>query len=192
MWPVPGLVHIIAATFRADAPADDVELATSRARDLRGAPGVIEVLIGRSEERLVVATWLPGRGALDEFAASSAHMAFIMQGLAPVIRGIWSAAVETDTLPPSMPPTTLWAFAVPEHDGVYEWQVRQLLEQIDALPGVAATGQTVEERERFRAGGVVTLTAADADFNARLDAARGGWTEVVGVIEEALVSVLTE
>lgn len=191
MSPVPGLVHIVTATFREEAPQDGVALATSHARDLRGAPGVIEVLIGRSEERLVVATWLAGREALEEFAASRAHMSFIMQGLAPVIRGMWSAAVETDTPPPSTAPDALWAFALPEREGVYEWQVRQLLDEIEALSGAAATGPTVEERERFRAGGVVTLEAAGAnDFEARLEAVRAGWADVVGTVEEAFVPVL--
>lgn len=191
MLPVPELVHIVAATFRAEAPRDGVDLATARARALRGAPGVLQVLIGRSEERLVVATWLARREALEEFAASSAHMSFIMHGLAPVIRGMWSAAVETGTLPPSTGTDALWAFALPEREGVYEWQVRELLDEVEALPGTAATGPTVEERERFRAGGVVMLTAAGiGDFEARLDAIRSGWTDVVGAIEEAFVPVL--
>lgn len=191
MSPVPGLVHIVAATFREEAPHDGVDRATARARDLRGAPGVLTVLIGRSEERLVVATWLAGREALEEFAASSAHMSFIMHGLAPVIRGMWSAAVETDTPPPSIAPDALWAFALPEREGVYEWQVRELLDEVEALPGVAATGATVEERERYRAGGVVMLAAAGAsDFEARLDTIRSGWSDVGGAVEEAFVPVL--
>lgn len=182
----------MAAALREDAPQDGVARATAYARALRGAPRVIEVILGRSDERLVVATWLEGREALEEFAASTAHMTFIMQGLAPVIRGMWSAAVETDSPAPAVPPERIWAFALPEREGVYEWQVRELLDEIDALPGVAATGQTTEERERFRAGGVVALSSADGDFEPRLAAARAGWTDVVGAIEEALVPVLTE
>jgi hypothetical protein len=60
------------------------------------------------------------------------------------------------------------------------------------LPGVAATGQTAEERERFRAGGVVVLSTADVDFEAHLETARATWADVIGAIEEALVPVLPE
>ena len=187
-----GLVHIVVAAFRADAAADAVAHATERARALRTAPDVIEVIIGRSEERLVVATWLPGREALDAFAASGEHMSFVMQGLAPAIRGMWSAAVETEGAPPASRPARLWAFALPEREGVYEWQVRDLLDDIATLPGAAAGGPTVEERERFRAGGVVTLAADDASFEARLEVLRAHWLEVVGPIEEALVPVLSD
>jgi hypothetical protein len=192
MSAVPGLIHIVAATFREDAPRDGVAAAISRASALRSAPGVLEVVIGCSDEQLVVVTWLAGREELEEFAASREHMSFVMQGLAPVIRGMWSAAVETDTSPPSTAPSALWAFAVPEREGVYEWQVRELLDEVDALPGTAATGQTVEERERFRAGGVVAPPVADGDFQAQLAAMRRRWLEVVGAIEEALVPVLPE
>lgn len=186
------MVHIVAARFPEGASQDGVDLATSHARELRDAPGVLEVVIGRSDDRIVVATWLAGREALEGFAASRPHMSFIMQGLAPVIRGMWSAAVETDAPPPSTRPIALWAFALPEREGVYEWQVRQFLDEVATLPGTAATGQTAEERERFRAGGVVALTAEDADFDARLDSIRPEWLAVVGTIEEALVPVLSE
>ena len=189
MSPVSGILHLVVATLRDNARHDGVERAVARARDLRSAPGVVAVLTGHSEDQLVVATWLVDREALDEFAASAAHMAFVMQGLAPVIHSMWSAAVETDASPPSARPSYLWAFALPEREGVYEWQVRQLLAEIEGLPGAAATGPTVEERERFRAGGVVILTASDDEFAARLSPIRGKWLDIAGAIDEALVPV---
>jgi hypothetical protein len=191
MSAMPGLLHLVAATFREDPPGDAVDAAIARARDLEVAPGVLAVLIGTSDERLAVATWLPGREALEQFAASTVHMSFIMQGLAPVIRGMWSAAVETETPAPAIRPVHLWAFALPEHEGIFEWQVRELLDDLDALPGIAATGPTVEERERFRAGGVVCLEDV-TPFRAGLDALRERRQDLLGGMQDVLVAVLPE
>lgn len=185
-------LHLVAAQLRPDAPTDAVALAVERARALASVPGVRSVLVGRSEAQLVVATWLDDRAALDAFAASQPHMRFVMQGLAPVIQGMWSAAVETGTPPPEATPHALWAFAVPATDSVYEWQVREVLQQIDASPGVAATGSTFEERERFRAAGIVLLddAATLAAFASRLAQARDAWAETLGPLQEALVPAL--
>lgn len=191
---MPGALHVVAARFRPDADAAGVEHALRAARALEQAPGVETVVVARSDEQLVVATWLEGREALDAFAESRAHMSFVMQGLAPVIRGMWSAAIEADCELPPPDTAALWAFALPTTEGVYEWQVRDLLAAIEAMPGTAVTGPTVEERERYRAGGLLCLTAADrAAFEAALSAARPQWAEAAGgAVEEALADVLPE
>jgi hypothetical protein len=191
MSPMPGLLHLVVATFREDPPGDAVDAAVARARDLEVAPGVLAVLIGTSEDRLAVATWLPGREALEQFAASTVHMSFIMQGLAPVVRGMWSAAVETEAAPPATRPAHVWAFALPEREGIFEWQMRELLDDLDALPGAAATGPTVEERERFRAGGIVCFDD-ELSFRAALDALRERRHDLVAGMQDALVTVLPE
>lgn len=189
---MPGVLHVVVASLRTDAPAEAVTRAVDAARALAGAPGVQAVVVGRSDAQIVVATWLGGRESLEAFAASLPHMAFVMRGLAPVISGMWSAAVEAETPPPAAgEPAALWAFALPETAGVYEWQVRDLLTRIEALPGTASVGPTVEERERYRAGGVLCVSAAErTQFAVRLDAARAAWCELVGPLEEALVAVL--
>lgn len=187
-----GVLHLVVASLRLDAPDEAVARAVDAARALHEAPGVEAVTVGRSGDQLVVATWLGGREALEQFASSRPHMAFVMQGLAPVIRGMWSAAIESDTTPPAADGTAaLWAFALPEAEGVYEWQVRDLLARIEALPGTAIVGPTVEERERYRAGGVVWVPGAvRPEFDARLATARDQWRDVVGTVAEALVAVL--
>ncbi|RLT27034.1 MAG: hypothetical protein DWI48_04640 [Chloroflexi bacterium] len=116
----------------------------------------------------------------------------MMQGLAPVIRGMWSAAIEADCDLPPADTAALWAFALPTTEGVYEWQVRDLLAAIEAMPGTATTGPTVEERERYRAGGLLCLTATErAALEAALPEARTQWAEAAGgAVEEALADVL--
>ena len=69
--------------------------------------------------------------------------------------------------------------------------MRDLLAAVEAMPGEAVTGPTVEERERYRAGGLVCLTAASAGaFAAALPANREAWAAVTGRVEEALADVL--
>ncbi|MEX2446871.1 MAG: hypothetical protein WD734_05965 [Dehalococcoidia bacterium] len=184
------VVHVICATLRSDATDEAVAHALDLARDLAGAEGVTRVLAGRGERQLVAVTWLAGREALEPFAASPAHMAFIMRGLAPCISGMWSAAVESDAAPPDGV-ASLWVFALQAAGGLFEWQVRELLDAIEVLPGHAAIGVTVEERERYRAGGAVCLTSAEvAEFGAALAAARSRWGEPASAVIDAAVTVV--
>jgi hypothetical protein len=188
---MPGAVHIVAGQLRPEALAGPIRRAEDAARELGRAPGVEAVVLGRADDRLVVATWLEGRDALEAFAASREHMSFVMQGLAPVISGMWSAAIEADSELPPADTASLWVWALPARDGVYEWQVRDLLAVVEALPGVATAGPTVEERERFRAGGVVCLRPdALTVFDERVEQPRREWTAVVGSLEEAQAPVV--
>lgn len=185
-----GLLHLVVVTLRPDAESAAVEHATALAAGLAEADDVERVLVGRSERQLVAASWLRGRDALEPFAASIPHMQFVMRGLAPVAERMWAAAAEVDAPPPDQPPDALWAFGLHHRDGVFEWQVRRLIEEIDALPGVAVAGPTVEERDRMRAAGVVCLAAADLTlFEREVAARRAGWADAAGPIEEALVRV---
>ncbi|MFA7248387.1 MAG: hypothetical protein WC273_02030 [Dehalococcoidia bacterium] len=184
------IVHVICATLSSEASAEAIAGAIRLGRALTGAHGVQHAVLGRSADRLVAVTWLDGRDALEPFAASPLHMAFIMRGLAPCIRGMWSAAVESDVAPPALI-EAMWVFALQSAESLFEWQVRDLLQSVAALPGAAAAGPTVEERERYRAGGVVCLTPGDkAAFKAALPAARAGWGSLAGSLVEAKVEVI--
>ncbi|MGE3857783.1 MAG: hypothetical protein AB7G21_12575 [Dehalococcoidia bacterium] len=184
------IVHVICATLKPDAAEEAVAHAIALGRALPQAHGVRHAVLGRSADRLVAVTWLEGREALEPFAASPVHMAFIMRGLAPCIAGMWSAAVESDAAPPAAA-VALWVFALRSVETLFEWQVRDLLGSVAALPGAAAAGPTVEERERYRAGGVVCLDAPDvAAFDAALRGARDGWGALAEALVEAKVEVI--
>ena len=67
---------------------------------------------------------------------------------------------------------------------LYEWQVRALLEELGRLPGALAAGLTFEERDRFRAAGVLAIPAGGT---AAFEAARRDPGSPGGVPDEALV-----
>jgi hypothetical protein len=181
---VSHVLHLVAARFKPDADASGRAHALELAHALRDADGVETVVVAASEQRIIVATWLTGREALEPFAASPGHMRFVMRGLAPVITGMWSASVETAAGPPPAP-AALWVFALGATD-VFEWQVRDLLRDVDGLPGHPATGPTVEERERYRAGGAVCLAFDEVGpFEAALRERRAGWSGLAEALEEA-------
>ncbi len=184
------IVHVVCATLKPDAAEDAIDHAIDLGRALSSAEGVQHALLGRGGDRLVAVTWLDGREALEPFAASPMHMAFIMRGLAPCIRGMWSAAVETDAAPPS-DVEAMWVFALPSADTLFEWQVRDLLQSVAALPGHAAAGPTVEERERYRAGGVVCLAASESSaLDAALAAVRPAWDALGAPLVACKVEVI--
>ena len=186
------VVHVIAATLRPDADASAVDAAVERARSLEAAPGARRVVLARSEQSLLAAIWLDDRAALEVFAASPEHMAFVMRGLAPCIAGMWSAAVETPTPPPAedAPCEALWVFAIPARDNAFEWQVRDVLRSLDALPGTVAAGPTFEERDRYRAGGAACVPGDRESFEAALASARLEWGEIEGDVVEAMAEVV--
>ena len=189
---MPRLLHVIVASLREQAAPAALTRATGLANRLSTAEGAEGVLVGHSDGHLVAATWLTGPAALEPFAASAPHMEFVMRGIAPVTTRIWSATVETDSAPASGDNSSvLWAFALHAREGVFAWQVSQLLAEIDTLPGNASAGPTVEERERFRAAGVVCLDDGQSEiFERTLVEALPRWTELTGAVESALVPVL--
>lgn len=191
--PVSELLHVVVGSLPADVDEDErLGAALDLGGALAGAPGVRASLLGRSTEHVVAACWLDDPAALEPFAESEPHMAFVMRGLAPLVSGMWSASVATDAPPIALGGVAaLWALAIPEQAGVYEWEVRRLLDSIAALPGLAATGPTVEERERFRAGGVVALRRDEVTpFEQELEAARAVWPAFAVELHEALVPVI--
>jgi len=157
------------------------------------------VVVGHSETQLLVATWLPDRTSMERFASSAPHMAFIMRGVASVTNGMWSAAAEIEESAPvgasmaSM--ASMLVFGVHGGDEVYEWQVRRVLDglrDLRAEPGVVvACGSTVEERDRFRAAGVVLATAeAHSRVDAALSAESARWAEDGLAVEVASAGVV--
>jgi hypothetical protein len=190
---VPGLLHVVAAGLRADVALDALDEATRVAADLGAAEGALQVLVGRDGEHLVTATWLEGRESLEPFAASPAHMAFIMRGVAPVTSGVWSAAVEISGQPPPNA-EALWVFGLRTADDVYEWQVRELLTDVEELPGTSACGPTFEERDRLRAAGVVCVGGAAGgsgdELTMALERRAGRWSEIAASLSTVLVPVV--
>lgn len=185
----PRVVHVVCAAVRPDAPAEAITQALELAHAMDRAPGARRVLCGADAGLIVAVTWLDGRAALEPFAASPPHMAFVMRGLAPCIRGMWSAGVETDAAPPDAV-GALWVFALRDSETLYEWQVRDLVQAVATLPGHVAAGPTFEERDRYRAGGVVALTGAEVEpFRAALAAARETWGDIAELVVEGFVTL---
>jgi hypothetical protein len=97
--------------------------------------------------------------------------------------------VESDTPPPEEA-GALWVFALHDSESLYEWQVRDLIRALEQLPGTVAAGPTVEERERYRAGGVCCIPAGELDvFREAFAATQGSWAEVASALtHETVVS----
>ena len=196
------VLHLVVAELAAGATDEQVDRAVGLGCGMSAAPGATAVLIGRSADALVAVTFLDGRDALEPFAESAPHMAFVMRGLATVSAGIWSASVASETSEtseagsPTLPAPSgdsvgaLWAFGLRDAEGLFEWQVRELLERVRELPGTATVGPTVEDRERYRAAGVVMLQAGEVEaFERALAAARPRWGALASLVDEALAPV---
>ena len=187
------LLHLVVAGLRDELDeAERAELATL-ARALASAEGAQATLAACSERELITATWLGSLDDLEAFASSAPHLRFVLEGVARHSTGMWSAAASVDDGPPTTVEdlAALWAFGLPAEPPAFEWQVRDLLTAIGGLPGQAAAGPTTEERERFRAAGVVLVPAEQsARFDQALGAARSSWGELGESLREAQAPLL--
>ena len=187
------LLHLVVATLRAalaEAARDDL---AALARELRSAEGVQATLAACSEHELITATWLRSADDLEAFASSAPHLRFVLDGVARHTTGMWSAAASVAAAPPPDPAgvNALWAFGLPADRPAFEWQVRDLLTAIEALPGQSSAGPTTEERERFRAAGVVLVPLERrAEFDQALGQARSSWDELGESLRDASAPLL--
>ena len=193
------LLHLVVAALRPDATDADRDHATTLARDLAGIEGVQACIVGRSEEALTAAVWIDRRDRIEGFAAAPEHMRFVIEGVANATSGMWSASIALDagSPPPDAGVSALWAFALPAEPPAFEWEAQELLSAIgtleDGADGSVAVyaGPTVEEREQFRAGGVVLAADGDADaLSGRIEAAQGGWGALAGRLQSAVTAVV--
>ncbi len=192
------LLHLVVAALRPDATDADRDQATNLAGDLAGIDGVQACVVGRSETALTAAVWIDRRDRIEGFAAAPEHMRFVIEGVANATSGMWSASIALDASvrPPAAGVRALWAFALPAEPPAFEWEAQELLAAIgtlkDADGGAVAVyaGPTVEEREQFRAGGVVLTADGDAvALSQRIDAAQAGWGDLAGRLQSATTAV---
>ncbi len=193
------LLHLVVAALRPDASDADRDRATSLAGNLATIDGVQACVVGRSETALTAAVWIDRRDRIEGFAAAPEHMRFVIAGVAQATNGMWSASIALDAAdaPPAGSVGALWAFALPAEPPAFEWEAQELLSAIagladsegDALAVVA--GPTVEEREQFRAGGVVLATDGDAEaLSQRIEEARAAWGPLADRLQSAITTVV--
>lgn len=189
------LLHLVVAALRPDASDADRDRATSLAGDLAAIDGVRACVVGCSDTALTAAVWIDRRDRIEGFAAAPEHMRFVIEGVAQATNGMWSASIALDAAeaPSAGSVSALWAFALPAEPPAFEWEAQELLSAIGTLAGSDGAigvfaGPTVEEREQFRAGGVVLATDGDADaLSRRIEEARAAW----GPLADRLQSVTT-
>lgn len=192
------LLHLVVAALRPDAPDADRDHAASLAGDLAGIEGVQACVVGRNETALTAAVWIDRRDRIESFAAAPEHMRFVIEGVANATSGMWSASIAlgANSMPPAGGVQALWAFALPAEPPAFEWQAQELLSAIAALADGTDTlavfaGPTVEEREQFRAGGVVLASDGDAEGLSRtIEAARAAWGPLAERLQSAITPVM--
>lgn len=192
------LLHLVVAALRPDASDADRDRATSLAGNLAAIDGVQACVVGRSDTALTAAVWIDRRDRIEGFAAAPEHMRFVIEGVAQATNGMWSASIALDAgdAPAADSVGALWAFALPAEPPAFEWEAQELLSAIATLSDGAGAlavfaGPTVEEREQFRAGGVVLATDGDAEaLSQRIDEARAGWGSLADGLQSTITTVV--
>jgi len=180
------LLHIINAKLKSSSSENEVLAALEKATAMNNIPVVNAIASGISNRSIGIGVWLDNTDDLETFAASEEHLIFIMQGLAPIIESLWSAAIDcNDSLPNKENDFIFWLYAFLDHEGVFEWEIQKMLNDISHLPGRSWEGVTVEERDRFRAGGIVLINKDEYEvFSKKLKNAKSDWGNLVNSLTE--------
>ncbi len=187
------LLHLVVADLRDGLGEEERGDLAALARGLGAAEGVRATLAACSDRELITATWLRSADDLEAFASSGPHLRFVLEGVARLCTGMWSAAAGVAAAPPpdAGDLAALWAFGLPAEPPAFEWQVRDLLTAIEALPGRSSAGPTTEERERVRAAGVVLIPGGQREsFDHALGEARAAWGELGESLRDAIAPPL--
>ncbi len=180
------LLHIINAKLKKSITENAKFAALEKATNMSNISVVNATVSGFSEQSIGVGVWLNNTDDLETFAASEEHLVFIMQGLAPIIDSLWSAAIDcSDLLPRENNDFLFWLYAFPDHEGVFEWEIQKMLNDISLLPGESWDGITIEERDRFRAGGIVIINKSEYEiFSKKLEDCKSAWKDRVESLTE--------
>lgn len=180
------LLHIINAKLKNSSSENEVLAALEKATAMNNISVVNAIASGTSNRSIGIGVWLDNTDDLETFAASEEHLVFIMQGLAPIIESLWSAAIDcNDSLPNKENDFIFWLYAFLDHEGVFEWEIQKMLNDIAHLPGRSWEGVTIEERDRFRAGGIVLINKDEYEiFSKKLKNAKSDWGNLVNSLTE--------
>ena len=180
------LLHIINAKLKNSSSENEVLAALEKATAMNNISVVNAIASGTSNRSIGIGVWLDNTDDLETFAASEEHLVFIMQGLAPIIESLWSAAIDcNDSLPNKENDFIFWLYAFLDHEGVFEWEIQKMLNDIAHLPGRSWEGVTIEEGDRFRAGGIVLINKDEYEiFSKKLKNAKSDWGNLVNSLTE--------
>ena len=180
------LLHIINAKIKKSTFENEIFAALEKATAMSNISVVNAITSGLSDGSIGVGIWLDNTDDLETFAASEEHLVFIMQGLAPIIESLWSAAIDcNDSLPNRDKDFVFWLYAFPDHEGVFEWEIQKILNDIANLPGQSWTGTTIEERDHFRAGGIVLINKNEYEnFAKKLKNSKSDWGALANSLTE--------
>ncbi len=150
-----GTVPVLHAVFIDLKPGADPAPVLEAARELRGAPGVLDGggiradAVGSTHD---AGLWvlLQDRAALERFGASEPLIRFLRETLAPALGRMESGDFDVTAPPPGGRAALL--FAVTGVRGVFAWQWERAAA---SLPTGASAGTSTGERSPFDFGGVV-------------------------------------
>ena len=180
------LLHIINAKIKKSTFENEITAALEKATAMSNIPVVNSIASGLSDDSIGIGVWLDNTDDLETFAASEEHLVFIMQGLAPIIESLWSAAIDcNDSIPSKDIDLIFWLYAFLDHEGIFEWEIQKMLNDIAHLPGRSWEVITIEERDHFRAGGIVLINKNEYEiFSKKLEEAKSNWGNLVNSLTE--------
>jgi hypothetical protein len=112
-------------------------------------------LIAKNDKELVSAVWLKDLQALQDFATSPEHLNFMFSDMNKMITGIWTSRININNFHQTKPYTHAFIFGIKNLTGFFEWEIHSYMQAMNNLPGDIFSGNSLEQRDIFRAGGII-------------------------------------
>jgi hypothetical protein len=72
-----------------------------------------------------------------------------------MITGIWTSRININNFHQTKPYTHAFIFGIKNLTGFFEWEIHSYMQAMNNLPGDIFSGNSLEQRDIFRAGGII-------------------------------------
>ena len=148
-------------------------------------------LIAKNDKELVSAVWLKNLQSLQDFATSPEHLNFMFSDMNKMITGIWTSQINIDSIYEAKAFTHAFIFGIKNLTGFFEWEIHAYIQAMKALPGDIFSGNSLEQRDIFRAGGIVLLNADQKKiFEKQLSILNKKYQNIVSITNISFVEII--
>ncbi|MDG1989823.1 MAG: hypothetical protein P8J51_00905 [Dehalococcoidia bacterium] len=148
-------------------------------------------LIAKNDKELVSAVWLKNLQSLQDFATSPEHLNFMFSDMNKMITGIWTSQINIDSIYEAKAFTHAFIFGIKNLTGFFEWEIHAYIQAMKELPGDIFSGNSLEQRDIFRAGGIVLLNADQKKiFEKQLSILNKKYQNIVSITNISFVEII--
>jgi hypothetical protein len=169
---------------------NEIDLVIEKNKKINNVQEIKANLIGKNNKDLASAVWLKDISSLEQYASAPEHLTFLLPNMSKIIKNIWTTRVLVENYPSSIKKDYALFFAIKNLIGNFEWEIIEYLDALSSLPGEIYSGRSFEERDQFRAAGVILYNADDKKkFNSKYIEINTNFKKIYSITNESNVLI---